>query len=279
MKRMQEVAMMKEYREETGKNILTNKDFTKVAFRSGILSGTYNYQTMMGAGFGAAIAPELKKIYGEDEEGLREALVDNSNILNTQVHAGSFLLGLVLSLEEKHAPREMIAGVRNALFGPLAGIGDSIIWYTVIPLAAGVFGSMAKQGSVLGPMLYFLTWVLLYILRIPIVTAGYRAGIAAVSKLNEKMEAFAKAASILGITVVGGLIASYISISLLPEIKLSADATISLQTDLFDAIFPNILSAGFAFLIYWLLKKGFKPTSLILGTSVVAVVLSYLGIV
>ena len=270
---------MKEYREETGKNILTNKDFTKVAFRSGILSGTYNYQTMMGAGFGAAIAPELKKIYGEDEEGLREALVDNSNILNTQVHAGSFLLGLVLSLEEKHAPREMIAGVRNALFGPLAGIGDSIIWYTVIPLAAGVFASMAKQGSVLGPMLYFLTWVLLYILRIPIVTAGYRAGIAAVSKLNEKMEAFAKAASILGITVVGGLIASYISISLLPEIKLSADSTISLQTDLFDAIFPNILSAGFAFLIYWLLKKGFKPTSLILGTSVVAVVLSYLGIV
>ena len=67
MKRMQEVAMMKEYREETGKNILTNKDFTKVAFRSGILSGTYNYQTMMGAGFGAAIAPELKSfcIYGK----------------------------------------------------------------------------------------------------------------------------------------------------------------------------------------------------------------------
>ena len=259
---------------------LTKKDLTNAAFRTGILSGTFNYENMMGAGFAASIAPELKKIYGEDEEGLRQALVDHSALYNTQVHAGSFINGLILALEEAKTDREVINGIRNGLFGPFAGIGDAIIWYTVVPLAAAVCGSLAKSGSVLGPILYLAIFTALYIARVPIVNMGYNLGIEAIDLIKEKTAAISEAASILGLTVIGGLISSYISITLKPSIQLSETASVSLQGDLFDVIFPNILGAVFTFVIYRLLKnKNVKPTTLIIATVVIAIVCSYLGIV
>lgn len=255
------------------------RDMVNLAFRSILIGGTYNYQNMQGPGFATVLAKDLKKIYGNDKKGLSEALLDNSNILNTQTHASSFLSGLILSLEEKKAPRELIAGIRNALFGPLAGIGDSIVWYTIAPLAAGVFGSMAKQGNVMGPILFFLMWVALFFVRIPLVAAGYDLGASAVSKMKDKIATMASAASVLGLTVVGGLIASYISITILPKIRISSTTTISLQKDLLDTIFPNILPAVVAFAMFRLIKRGVSPTKLILGTAVITVILSYLHIV
>lgn len=264
---------------ESKKSMFGRRDFLNLTFRSILIGGTYNYQNMQGAGFGTVLAPDLKKIYSDDENKLSEALVDNSNILNTQTHASAFLLGLVLSLEEKKAPRDLISGIRNALFGPLAGIGDSVFWYTIMPLSAGVFGSMAKQGNILGPVLFFLMLFALFFVRVPLAAAGYKMGINAISKMKERIRSLSEAASVLGLTVVGGLTASYITIELKPTFKLSSTNTFSLQKDLLDTIFPNILCAAFAWLMYYLIKKGVSPTILILGTAVGAVILSYLGIV
>lgn len=87
------------------------------------------------------------------------------------------------------------------------------------------------------------------------------------------------AASVLGCTVIGGLIASYVQIKVLTKIPVAAGHTISIQTQFFDRIFPNILPLGYTFLLYYLLKKkNVSPVLLILLTFVLAILFSWMGV-
>ncbi len=83
----------------------------------------------------------------------------------------------------------------------------------------------------------------------------------------------------MGCTVIGGLIASYVSINVQTEIVVNEAKTVALQADFFDMIFPNILSIGYVFLMYYFLKKKkVSPVVLILATFVLSIVLSFFGI-
>lgn len=46
-------------------------------------------------------------------------------------------MGLLISMEEKGENRDTIKGLKVALFGPIAGIGDAIFWFTLLPIMAG----------------------------------------------------------------------------------------------------------------------------------------------
>ena len=50
---------------------------------------------------------------------------------------------------------ETISSIKAALMGPVAGIGDSFYWGTFRVIAAGIGLSLAAQGNILGPILYF----------------------------------------------------------------------------------------------------------------------------
>lgn len=83
----------------------------------------------------------------------------------------------------------------------------------------------------------------------------------------------------LGCTVIGGLIASYVNISIQTQIVVNEAKTVALQEDFFDKVFPNILSIGYVFLMYYFLKKKkVSPVILIVVTFVLAIVLSFFGI-
>ena len=47
-------------------------------------------------------------------------------------------MGLMMSLEEGGADHDTIKGLKLALFGPIAGIGDAIFWFTILPIVAGI---------------------------------------------------------------------------------------------------------------------------------------------
>ena len=53
---------------------------------------------------------------------------------------------------------EMINGIRAGLMGPLAGIGDSLIVGTYIPILLGIALGFAEGGSILGPLFYCLLY-------------------------------------------------------------------------------------------------------------------------
>ena len=76
------------------------------------------------------------------------------------------VVGLTASLEEARAngeaiDDETINGLRAGLMGPLAGLGDSIIVGTFIPILLGIALGLSKGGSVLGPLFYVVVWNLI----------------------------------------------------------------------------------------------------------------------
>lgn len=71
-------------------------------------------------------------------------------------------MGLLISMEEKGENRDTIKGLKVALFGPIAGIGDAIFWFTLLPIMAGICSSFASQGNLLGPILFFAVYLLIF---------------------------------------------------------------------------------------------------------------------
>ncbi len=259
--------------------VITKKDLNQSVWRSILLQGTFNYERYQGSGWCAMMAPYLEKIYGDDKEELREALKDNSGFFNCQLIMTMFLQGLLLSLYEKKQSRGLINNLRVSLFGPLAGIGDSLFWFTLMPIMAGVCSSMANEGSLVGPAIYFIVYIAVFLSKYFFVHAGYKMGATSISKLGEKTKDLSTAASILGCTVIGGLIATLITFNIKTTISITDAASVSIQEAFFDQIIPGFLPVLITALMYYLIKKKVSPTVLIVGILVVCLALSLVGIV
>lgn len=66
--------------------------------------------------------------------------------------------------------------------GPLAGIGDSIVVGTLIPLLLGIALSMSTNGSPLGAVFYIVAWNLISVLGMRFLYyKGYNLGEKAVA--------------------------------------------------------------------------------------------------
>lgn len=225
---------------------LTKHDITMLGIRSSFLQASFNYERMQACGFLWSMLPVLKKIHGDDKEALSLAMTDNLEFINTHPNLVGFLMGLMMSLEEGGADHDTIKGLKLALFGPIAGIGDAIFWFTILPIVAGISCSFASQGSILGPIIFFLVYLSIWI---------------------------------LGITVIGALIASYVSINLLPVIEVDGGIKVAVQTEFFDKIFPNFLPMCVTLLCFWLLKKKqVSPIVLIVAIIVLSIVASAVGL-
>lgn len=258
---------------------LTKKDITMLGIRSSFLQASFNYERMQACGFTWAMLPVLKKIYGDDKEAISGAMTDNLEFINTHPNLVGFLMGLMISLEEGGASRDMIKGLKLALFGPIAGIGDAIFWFTILPIVADISCSFASQGSIIGPIIFFLTYLTIWILRIVWTHLGYRLGTKSIDIITENSDVLANAATILGITVIGALIASYVSVNLLPVIKVDGGIEVAVQTEFFDRIFPNLLPMGITLLCFFLLKKKqVSPILLILGIIVISILCAWVGL-
>ncbi|MGP6139952.1 PTS galactosamine transporter subunit IID [Jeotgalibaca sp. A127] len=261
------------------KKVLTRSDITKLGYMSNFLQISFNYERMQAGGWLFSMLPFLKKIYKDDKEGLALAMRDNLTFINTSPPLVSFLMGLLLSLEESKQDRSIINGLKNALFGPLAGIGDAIFWFTVLPIVAGISSSFAMQGSVLGPILFLVVYLIIFFAKIPLAHLGYGLGTKALDWIQQYSSIISNAATILGVTVVGGLIARTVHINILSTFEFIEGQTFSLQENFLDSILPNLLPIAYTLLLYWALKKkNVNPVWLILGTFVLALLFSYLGV-
>ena len=56
---------------------------------------------------------------------------------------------------------ETINGMRAGLMGPIAGIGDSLVVGTLIPVLLGIALGLSKGGNVAGALFYIVVWNLL----------------------------------------------------------------------------------------------------------------------
>lgn len=267
-----------------GDSKLTKKEINKVFWRSFALQGSESYTDMQGMGYSFSILPALNKIYQGNDEKYYEAVYRNTEFFNTTPHISTFIMGMSLALEEENAKTdqfetETISSIKAALMGPVAGIGDSFYWGTFRVIAAGIGLSLAAQGNILGPILYFSIYTLLHFLgRYGCLRIGYRMGANAIEKAfeNNYLESFSLAASIVGLMSIGAMTSSLVRFTI-PAVFKSKGGEINVQ-QMLDDIFPGILSLGLTFFVYFLLKKKVKVLWIILAIFVFGIVGVYIGL-
>ena len=86
-----------------------------------------------------------------------------------------------------------------------------------------------------------------------------------------------RAASVMGLTVIGGMIASMVSIKIALVANFGSDVTLDVQSIL-DEICPCMLPLAATFIVYKLLKKGVKACWIMLGIIAVGIVGKFFGI-
>ena len=122
--------------------------------------------------------------------------------------------------------------------------------------------------------------MVIWILRIFWTRLGYTLGTRSIDIITENSDMIANSATILGITVIGALIASYVTINLLPVIKVDGGIEVAVQAEFFDRIFPNFLPMCVTLLLFWLLKKKqANPIVLIVSIIVLSILGAWIGLV
>ncbi|MBP1047817.1 PTS system mannose/fructose/sorbose family transporter subunit IID [Enterococcus sp. BWM-S5] len=198
------------YQNTTPANQLDKKTLNKMVWRSLFLQASFNYERMQAGGWLYSILPGLKKIHGDNKDDLSASMSHNLEFFNTHPFLVTFVMGIVLSLEQNKADIPTIRAVRVAAMGPLGGIGDALFWFTLVPITAGITSNMAIDGNIAAPFIFLLVFnIAQFALRFFLMNWSYKLGTDAIGVLTENAKEFTRAASILGIFVVGALTCVY----------------------------------------------------------------------
>lgn len=267
---------------------LTKQDIKDINIRSWFLLGSFNFERMQSIGFCVAMIPAIKRLYTTKEEQ-SAALKRHLEFFNTQPWVGSAIMGVTAALEEKRAngapiDNGTISGVKVGLMGPLAGVGDPIFWGSVRIILAALGASFAKTGNLLGPLIFFIGINIARLLtRWYSLKYGYEKG----TEIVEDMEGgqFAKlttGASILGLFIMGGLVARWSSLNIPLKIsEYTNDAgekvVVTVQSVLNDLL-PNLMPLLITFLCMHLLNKKVNAITIILGMFAIGIVGRYFGV-
>lgn len=257
---------------------VSKSTLTKMIWRSTMLQASFNYERMQSAGWLWAMLPGLEEVH-TNKQDLATSMTHNMDFINTHPFAVTFVMGIVLSMEQLKSDVQTIRSVRISVAAPLGGIGDALFWYTLVPITAGLTANMAIGGSIMGPVLYF---IILFgcemALRYGLMYASYNLGMKAVSMMTEYAQEFTHAASVLGVFVVGALIANYGGGTKLGITIANGEKPIVIQSYL-DMILPCLLPLLLTLLMYFLIKKkGWTPVKCIGLILVLGIVGAMFGI-
>ncbi|MCI7802531.1 MAG: PTS system mannose/fructose/sorbose family transporter subunit IID [Floccifex porci] len=266
------------YVDTTPASRVSKKTLTKMIWRSCQLQAAFNYERMQSAGWLWAMLPGLQEIH-TNKDDLATSMTHNMDFINTHPFAVTFVMGIVLSMEQLKTDCQTIRSVRISVAAPLGGIGDALFWYTLVPITAGLTANMAINGSFVGPVLYF---IILFgcemALRYGLMYWSYNLGMKAVSMMTEYAQEFTHAASVLGVFVVGALIANYGGGTRLGITIANGESPIVIQNYL-DMILPCLLPLLLTLLMFFLIKKkGWTPVKCIGLILVIGIVGAVFGI-
>lgn len=259
---------------------LTKEDFKQINRRSlfGFQLG-WNYERMQGSGYLYTILPQLRKIYGDDTPELEEMMKVHTQFFNTSNFFNTIITGIDLAIEEKEGieGKETVNGFKVGLMGSFAAIGDSIFAALIPAIFGALAANMAIQGNPLGIFIWIAAQIAVMVFRWKQLELAYKQGVSLITDMQSQMSALTDAATLLGVFMVGGLIATMINVKLIwsPEI---GGVPLDLQNNI-DMILPKLLPAAIVGAIYWLLgKKNMTSTRAIFIVLIVSVALSALGI-
>ena len=197
---------------------------------------------------------------------------------NTTPYVSTAIMGISAAMEESNADNadfdtSSINSVKVALMGPLAGIGDSMFWGTLRVIATGIGTSLALNGNILGPILFWLIYnIPAYLVRYWCLKFGYGFGTSFLNKVEESglMPKLTYGAAVIGLMVIGAMIPNMINIQIAGSLG-AGDSATAVQ-GILDGIMPSLLPLMMTLGVYGLLQKKVK-------VSWVLVILTSLGII
>lgn len=268
--------------ENKNENKITKKDLNRVFWRMQLLNVTNNFESMQAIGFLSSFVPVLERLYkNKPKEEKVEAMKRHLKFFNSHVNSDALILGISAAMEETTAEEEKdsVTGVKVGLMGPLAGIGDSILKFTWLPICGSIGAAMALNGSILGPILMFLLYNIVNIAtKYYGIHYGYSKGIDLINSGNNILQRISNMANVVGLMVIGALISSVVNIKLLTSIT-AGENVISIQ-EMMDSVMPNFLGLLAAIIVYQILKKtkGKHAALLIIAIMVISILLVAAGI-
>ena len=242
----------------------------------------FNMTKMEANGFTLTMAPAIEQLY-KDEDHKREAYVRHNAFFNTHAVAFDFIAGLTYALEKDTAvgkvPAETIDAIKASLMGPTAGMFDSLFFNCLRVIGAGIAIGLCSQGNILGTFIFILLYgVTQSILKWILLKTGYTLGTSFIDSIYESglMQVATKAASILGLTMVGCMTATTVGFPLNWTINIGEAQLVVL--DIFDSIYPGILSIILVCVMLVFIKKGVRPIWLIFSLIVFCLLGAAIGI-
>lgn len=244
----------------------------------------FSQEHMQTFGYLCAMLPIVEDLYATKEEQ-KEAMQTYTAFFNTEPQIGTMVVGMTAGLEEAKAngeniDGEMINGIRAGLMGPLAGIGDSLIVGTLIPILLGIALGLSTGGSPIGAIFYIVVWNVLMIFGMRwVYYKGYDLGGKAVEMIvGDKANAIRESVIMVGTIVIGAVAASWINITTSFQMtNAKGEAFFKLQ-DTLNGVYPKVLSGLTVVFAWWLIsKKKISPTVVMLIFLVIAFVGVLLG--
>ena len=258
---------------------LTKEDFKQINKRSLFTFQLgWNYERMQGSGYLYMLLPQLRKMYGDGTPELKEMMKLHTQFFNTSPFFHTIMAGFDLAMEEKDGvkSKDAVNGIKTGLMGPFAPLGDSIFGSLVPAIMGSIAATMAIAGQPWGIFLWIAVAVAYDIFRWKQLEFAYKEGVNLITNMQSTLTALVEAASVLGIFMVGGLIATMINFEVSWVWNIGKKA-IDFQ-DMMNLIFPRLIPAVFTGFIFWLLgKKGMNSTKAIFIIIIMAVSFSAIG--
>ena len=243
----------------------------------------FSQEHMQTFGYLVSMLPLIKELYPNKEDQMN-ALSTYKAFFNTEPQLGSVIVGITAGLEEARAngasdvDDETINGLRAGLMGPIAGIGDSLVVGTFIPILLGIAMGMSGGGSPLGAIFYIIVWNLCAYFGMKFLyKTGYELGGRAVDFLiGSQGTALRESVTMLGGIVIGAVAASWVKVSTsFTMTAAGAKEPFLILNDTLNSVYPGFLTAAFIMLCWWLMaKKKMSPLTVML----LLVVISFVGV-
>lgn len=270
--------------------ILTKKDINNMFLRSNLFLGSFNFERAQAMGYCYTMIPAIKRIYPAGPER-NEALKRHLEWFNTHPWVTGPIFGVSAAMEEERAiagdekmPASSISAMKIGLMGPLAGVGDPLIWGTLRPILASLGASFALAGSIMGPLIFFIG---INAIRLPLkyygLSMGYNKGSELIKEMaGNKVKKITEGATIVGLFVMGALVSEWTNINVVLEATriTNDDGTVTVQTvqNILDSVLPGVLALGLTLFVAKLLRNNVSPLLIIIIIFIVGIVGYGLGI-
>ncbi len=146
-----------QYEDLTPAPNVDKKTLNRMVWRSYWLQSSFNYEAMQSGGWLFAMVPGLEKVH-TNKNDLAASMYHNLDFINTHPFLVTFVMGIVLSLEQNKVDTQTIRSVRISAASPLGGIGDALFWLTLVPITAGITSNMAIEGNIIAPLIFLIVF-------------------------------------------------------------------------------------------------------------------------